>query len=52
MVQQVLQLKVLLKGDSMKKFLRIKEKMGLETNAEVIRYLITREYDQIQSSSA
>ena len=51
MAQEVLQLKVLLKNQAATKFLRIKEKMGLETNAEVIRYLITKEYQQIQSSS-
>ena len=51
MGQEGLQLKVLLKGEAARKFLKIKEGMGLETNAEVVRYLITREYDKIQSSS-
>ncbi|MEM2739929.1 MAG: hypothetical protein QXQ29_03925 [Candidatus Bathyarchaeia archaeon] len=36
--------KVLLRGDVLKNFRYIKSRLGLESDAEVIRYLIMQEY--------
>jgi len=39
--------KVVLQGEMARRFLAIKKRFGLESNAEVIRLLITLEYEKI-----
>jgi hypothetical protein len=36
-----------LEGEMLKRFLAIKNKWGIESNADVIRFLITQEYEKI-----
>jgi len=36
-----------LEGEMLKRFLAIKKKWGMESNADVIRFLITQEYEKI-----
>jgi len=47
--KETLQIKVTLTGDMIRRFLKIKEHYGLESNADVIRLLITLEYEKITS---
>jgi hypothetical protein len=39
-----------LEGEMLKRFLTIKKKWGLESNADVVRFLITQEYEKIIKS--
>jgi hypothetical protein len=41
------QVRLVLEGEMAGRFLKIKEKYGLENNAEVVRLLITMEYEKI-----
>ena len=43
------QVRLVLEGEMVTRFNRIKKKYGLETNADVVRLLITMEYDRIAS---
>jgi len=45
------QIRVLLEGEMAKRFNAIKDKWGLENNAEVVRMLITMKYEEIISRS-
>ena len=46
-----LQIKVLVDEDELRKFNFIKKKHGVKANAEVVRILIAKEYERIQSRS-
>ena len=39
-----------LEGEMLKRFLTIKKKWGLKSNADVVRFLITQEYEKIIKS--
>jgi len=43
-----IQLKVLLKGEMAKKFLKIKQKYGFESNTDLIRLLVSKAYDEMK----
>jgi hypothetical protein len=43
------QFRLALDGEMAVRFNRIKKKYGLESNADLVRLLITKEYDQITS---
>jgi len=43
----VVQVRLVLEGEMAKRFITIKRKYGLETNADVLRLLITLEYEKI-----
>ena len=43
------QVRLVLEGEMAKRFEAIKKKYGLESNADVVRLLITLEYDKIAS---
>jgi len=44
-----IQVRLALEGEMAARFNRIKKKYGLESNADVVRLLITMEYDRITS---
>jgi len=44
-----IQVRLVLEGEMATRFNRIKKKYGLESNADVVRLLITMEYDRITS---
>lgn len=46
-----LQIKVKLEGETLTRFLYIKKALGLETNSETIRLLITQAYEKMASHS-
>jgi len=46
-----LQLKVVLEGDMLKRFLELKKKMGLENNSDIMRMLITQAYEELKPLS-
>lgn len=43
------QVRLVLEGEMAARFSTVKKKYGLETNADVVRLLITMEYDRITS---
>ena len=45
--KEKIKLGIVLKGDMKKRFLSVKNHWGLENNTDVIRMLITREYEKI-----
>jgi hypothetical protein len=47
---EFLDVRVRLKGDMLKRFDRVKKKLGFEADAEVLRWLITQEYNKIEGS--
>ena len=47
--KETLQIKVTLTGDMIRRFQAIKKRYGLESNADVVRLLITLEYEKIAS---
>jgi len=49
MEEEPIHIKVVLQGEMARRFLTIKKRFGLESNAEVIRLLITLEYEKITS---
>lgn len=44
----VLQLKVVLEGEMLKRFLEVKKEAGLENNSEIVRMLITEAYNKFK----
>jgi len=48
--KDIIRLGLTLEGEMLKRFLAIKRKWGLESNADVVRLLITREYEKIMES--
>ena len=46
------QVRVRLKGEMARRFNTIKDAWGLENNAEVIRMMITRTYQELQDSDS
>jgi len=46
------QVRLVLEGEMAARFNRIKKRYGLESNADVVRLLITMEYDRIASARA
>ena len=51
-MEKGIQVKVLLKGESARRFLKLKERYGLESNAETVRHMITEEYERVISRRA
>jgi len=45
------QVRLVLEGEMAGRFLRIKEKYGLENNTDVVRLLITMEYERIKNQT-
>lgn len=48
MKEDEIQVRVVFEGEEAAKFNAIKKKYGLKSNADVIRFLIAREYERIQ----
>jgi len=44
-----IQIRLVLTGEMAARFNKIKQRYGLETNADVVRLLITLEYDRLAS---
>ena len=42
-----LYLKVTLEGEVKKRFLLLKKKLGMESNSDVVRFLISQHYDKL-----
>ena len=40
-----------LEGEILKRFLIVKRKWGIETNADIVRLLITNEYEKIKKET-
>ena len=49
--KKTIRLGITLKDEMKQRFLAIKKKWGLESNADVVRMLITMEYDRIMSKT-
>jgi hypothetical protein len=47
--QEQFQVRLVLEGEMAARFNKIKKKYGLESNADLVRLLITMEYDRITS---
>jgi len=47
--REQIQVRLVLEGEMAARFDRIKKKYGLESNTDVVRLLITMEYDRITS---
>lgn len=45
--QETIRIGLTLEGEMKKRFLAIKKQWGLENNTDVVRMLITREYEKI-----
>jgi len=41
-----IQLRVRLEGEMAKRFMKLKEKLGFESNSDLVRLLITRTYEE------
>ncbi len=46
--EEFIDLRIRLKGEMLKRFKFLKERMGFETDTETMRWLITTEYDRMQ----
>jgi hypothetical protein len=48
--ETVLEVKIRLEGEEVKRFLKIKEVLGLRNNSEVLRFLINEKYRDLSKS--
>lgn len=52
MPEEEVQVRIILEGEMARKFNRIKKRYGLESNADLVRLLITLEYDRLEAGKS
>ena len=48
-MSEEVQVRIVLEGDMARKFNRIKKRYGLESNADLVRLLISQEYERMEA---